>query len=453
MRWNRLLGWLIMGMGGMTLAAHADEITATPAAAAPAHVAGPVTERWTTPQGVRVDFLPSPGIAIVDVTVSLDAGARRDPVGKEGLAALTRALVTSGTAQRDEEAFAEAWADLASELEGGSEEDRVTLSWRTLADAEVRDAAVALVAEMLAQAAFPEAAFTRERARRQAALENALTRPEVLAERAVRQAVYRDHPYGRLATPASIAALTREDVVAFFRRHYTRQGAHIAIVGALSRAEAEQLAEAIAAALPEGEPLPPIPAVPSLNEAQHIAIPHPSEQAHWAIGAAVYRRDDPDYFPLLVANWVLGGGSFSSRLMQEVREARGFAYSVYSSLEPLAQPGPFVIRLQTRGRQSEEARAVVAETLQRFWRDGSSAEEVKLAQSAMADGFGLRIDSNKKLLGFVSMLGYYGLPTDWLATYPDAVRAVTPDKVRAAFARRIDPQRLVWVRVGGDGDK
>ncbi|MFN4021930.1 MAG: M16 family metallopeptidase [Hydrogenophilus thermoluteolus] len=412
-----------------------------------------VSDRFVV-DGVPVDFVMSPGIPLVDVIVSFDAGSRRDPPGKAGLAALTRTLLTAGTTQHDEQALSEAFADLATDLTGGVDPDRATLSWRTLAKPEIRSAAATLVAEVLSDATFPEAVFAREQARMIAGLRDALTRPEVLAERALTAAIYRDHPYGQLTTEASLAQLTRDDVVAFFKRHYTRATAQVTIVGALTHDEAAALARTLVAALPPGEALPALPPVPApATTPQTIVRDHPSEQTHWAIGMAVLSRDDPDYFPLLVGNWILGGGSFSARLMQEVREKRGYAYSVYSALEPLAQPGPFVIRLQTRGRHADAAREVVAATLARFLAEGPTPEELALAKRALADGFGLRIDSNRKLAAFLSVVGYYRLPPDWLERYPEAVRAVTIEQIRDAFRRRIDPNALVWVRVGGAGDQ
>ncbi|WP_459828534.1 M16 family metallopeptidase [Hydrogenophilus islandicus] len=439
----RVAGWLQSALLALFVALSASSV---------GHAA-PVSDRLTI-AGVPVDFIASPGVPIVDVVVSFDAGSRRDPAGKAGLAGLTRSLLTAGTSRRDEQAIAEAFADLAADLGGGVEEDRATLSWRTLAQPEIRTAAARLVAELLSDAAFPDAVFAREQARAIAGLKEALTRPEVLAERALAAAIYPNHPYGQLATVESLASLSRHDVIDFFRRHYTRASATVTIVGALTREEAKALAETVVAALPAGEPLPPLPAVTArLDQAgRTIAIDHPSEQTHWAIGMPLITRDDPDYFPLLVGNWILGGGSFSSRLMHEVRESRGYAYSVYSALEPQAQPGPFVIRLQTRGRHADAAREVVAATLERFLSEGPKPEEVTLAIQALADGFGLRLDSNRKLASFLSVVNFYRLPPDWLARYPEAIRAVTADAVRAAFRRRVNLGALVWVRVGGSGD-
>jgi len=149
---------------------------------------------------------------------------------------------------------------------------------------------------------------------------------------------------------------------------------------------------------------------------------------------------------------VLGGGGFASRLTKEVREKRGFAYSVYSFFSPQQVAGPFQIGLQTRGSQTDEALAVVRDTLAGFIAEGPSAEELQAAKDNLINGFGLRLDSNAKILGYVAMIGFYRLPLDWLDTYPQQVAAVDAEQIRDAFARRIHADRLVTVIAGGDGD-
>ncbi|NMG54205.1 M16 family metallopeptidase, partial [Aromatoleum aromaticum] len=181
-------------------------------------------------------------------------------------------------------------------------------------------------------------------------------------------------------------------------------------------------------------------------------IEHPSAQAHILMGMPGISRDDPDYFPLVVGNYVLGGGGFVSRLTKEVREKRGFAYSVFSSFQPLRVAGPFEIGLQTRGSQAREARQVTQSVLDEFVAAGPSADELQAAKDNFINGFGLRLDSNRKILDYVSMIGFYGLPLDWLDTYPERAAEVTVEAVRDAFSRRIRDEHLVTVVAGGDGD-
>jgi zinc protease len=419
--------------------------------AAPAVEATPRIERWTAPTGARVHFVESHALPIVDIQIDFAAGSAYDPAAKTGLAGLTRALLDAGAGGLDEQAIADRTADIGAQLGGGTEEDRSSLSIRTLSSAHERDAAVELAATLLARPSFPADILERERARAIAGLKEALTKPATLAERRFSETVYAGHPYGRLRTPESLAAITREDLDTFHRGHYGASRASVAIVGDLDRATAERIAVRLTEGLPQTPAATPLPA-PALPAAASLHIDHPSAQAHILVGQPGMAREDPDYFPLLVGNYVLGGGGFVSRLTTEVREKRGYAYSAYSYFAPQQVAGPFQIGLQTRGSQTADALAVVRSTLAAFIADGPTKAELQAAKDNLVNGFGLRLDSNAKILGYVAMIGFYGLPLDWLDSYPRRVAAVTAEQVRDAFARRIRPEHLVTVTVGGNGD-
>jgi zinc protease len=162
------------------------------------------------------------------------------------------------------------------------------------------------------------------------------------------------------------------------------------------------------------------------------------------------RRSDPDYFPLLVGNYSLGGGGFVSRLMKEVREKRGYAYSVYSYFAPRKLEGPFEIGLQTKREQVGDALKVVDEVLTDYIARGPTAKELAAAKKNMVDGLALRMDSNAKLLGYLSAIGFYGLPLTYLDDFPAKVNAVTVEQVKAAFARHVKAENLVTVVVAAD---
>lgn len=413
--------------------------------------AGPKIQHWVADTGARVYFVESRALPMVDIQISFAAGSAYDPADRAGLAALTRSLLEAGTAKLDEQSIAERSADIGAQIGGGTDEDRASLTVRTLSSPAERDAAVALAAELLAAPAFPQPVLERERARSIAALREALTRPASLAERSFTSAIFGDHPYGRLSTEASLSAITREDLLRFHRQHYVAQGASVAIVGDVSRAEAAALAERLTKNLPAGAPAAALPA-PAQPERRSIRIDHPATQAHLLLGLPGMARQDLDYFPLLVGNYVLGGGGFVSRLTREVREKRGYAYSVYSYFSPQRVAGPFQIGLQTRGAQVADALAVVEQTLAEFIAAGPTTEELQAARDNLINGFGLRLDSNRKILDHVAMIGFYQLPLDWLDTYPQQVAAVTAEAVRDAFARRVRPEHLVTVIVGGSGD-
>ena len=418
-------------------------------AVAPLAQAAPVIQHWQTANGARVYFVESRALPIVDVQVDFAAGSAYDPQAKAGLATLTRGVLDLGAGELDENAIAGRLADLGAQLGGGADLDRASVSLRTLADETKREPALAILRSVLQAPRFAPDIIERELARRTAALKDALTRPDTLAVRAFWSALYPEHPYGRHATPESLAALTRADVQAFYATHYRAERATVTLVGDLSRAQAEAIATRLVEALPSGVPAAALP-VPQGYVAGETRIVHPSAQAYVYLGLPAIQRGDPDFFPLMVGNYSLGGGGFVSRLMKEVREKRGYAYSVYSSFSPLAQPGPFQIVLQTKGAQADEALAVAREVLARFVAEGPTAAELKAAKQNLVGGFPLRLDSNRKILDNVAVIGFYGLPLDYLDRYAANVERVSAADVKAAFARHVAPERLFTVVAGGE---
>ena len=418
-------------------------------AVAPLAQAAPVIQHWQTAGGARVYFVESRALPIVDVQVDFAAGSAYDPQAKAGLATLTRGVLDLGAGELDENAIAGRLADLGAQLGGGADLDRASVSLRTLADETKREPALAILRSVLQAPRFAPDIIERELARRTAALKDALTRPDTLAVRAFWSALYPEHPYGRHATPESLAGLTRADVQAFYATHYRAERATVTLVGDLSRAQAEAIATRLVEALPSGVPAAALP-VPQNYVAGETRIAHPSAQAHVYLGLPAIQRGDPDFFPLMVGNYSLGGGGFVSRLMKEVREKRGYAYSVYSSFSPLAQPGPFQIVLPTKGAQADEALAVAREVLARFVAEGPTAAELKAAKQNLVGGFPLRLDSNRKILDNAAVIGFYGLPLDYLDRYAANVERVSAADVKAAFARHVAPERLFTVVAGGE---
>ncbi|MCK6376245.1 MAG: insulinase family protein, partial [Zoogloea sp.] len=242
------------------------------------------------------------------------------------------------------------------------------------------------------------------------------------------------------------------DLADFHRRNYTSARATVSIVGDVSRAEAEAIANRLVEGLPVGE-APAATVNTTVPARQVIRVPHPSAQAHIAVGQPGIRRGDPDFFPLFVGNYILGGGGFVSRLTGEVREKRGYAYSVYSYFAPQRDVGPFQIGLQTKGSQADDALKVVGATLDEFLAKGPTEAELKAAKDNLINGFALRLDSNRKMLDQVAAIGSFGLPLDYLDTWRDKVRAVTAAQIRDAFRSHVSDDKLITVVVGGDGDK
>jgi zinc protease len=205
--------------------------------------------------------------------------------------------------------------------------------------------------------------------------------------------------------------------------------------------------------LPPSDAPAALPGVAMQIPASEQRIAHPASQSHILAGAPGMARNDPDYFPLYVGNHILGGGGFVSRLMNEVREKRGLAYSVYSYFMPLKQPGAFQIGLQTKKEQADEALQLVRNTLAEFIAKGPTKKELLAAKQNIIGGFPLRIDSNRKILDYLSIIGFYDLPLTYLDDFTRRVEQVTVAQIRDAFARHINPQAMATVIVGAPEEK
>ena len=413
-------------------------------------VAGPKIEDWVAPSGARVYFVENHALPMLDVQVDFPAGSARDPAGLSGVASLAHALLDLGVEGLDETQIANRLADVGAQISGGVELDRASVSLRTLSAVDKRDGALDVYRAVLSSPRFPAEVLERERARKIAALKELLTRPDVIASRAFWAALYPGHVYGQAATPESLAAITRDDLERFYRMHYRASSAVVTLVGDLTRAEAERIAQTLTAELPSGKAVSRFDPLPMPRSGEQ-RLSHPAAQAHVLIGLPALKRGDPDFFALQVGNYTLGGGGFVSRLMREVREKRGFAYSVYSYFMPLVQRGPFQIGLQTKKEQADEALSVARDVLASFLVDGPGEEELLAAKQNIAGSFPLRLDSNRKILDHVAVIGFYELPLDYLDTYVANVERVTAEDVRAAFSRHVRLEHLVTVISGAIG--
>lgn len=428
--------------------------------AAAAQAAIPI-EHWTLPNGAKIYLAATNALPIVDVQIDFDAGSRRDPPAQAGLAGVTAGMVEKGIRANgsdpavDENELGEAWADLGADFDASAGSDRMSFSLRTLSEPALLGKAVRLAAREIGEPAFPEDVWKRERERLNAAIREANTKPATIAGRAFSQAVYGTHPYGQDTTEATLAQID----VATMRRRYEQLilpcRAKLSIVGAVTRAQADAIATTLLSRLPAAaEPggcaaLPPVPQVAPLATGKDERLPFDSAQAHVWIGQPGYARSDPDHFALTLGNYVLGGGGFVSRLTEEVREKRGLAYSVYSSFSPGLHAGAFRIGFQTRPDQAAEAVKVAREVAAKFVAEGPTAAELKAAKDNLIGGFPLLLDSNRKLLSNISNIAWNDLPLDYLDTWTARMNAVTAADVKAAFARKLQAERMVTVVVGG----
>ena len=420
--------------------------------------AGLNIQHWILENGARVYFVETHAIPVFDVSVDFDAGARRDPAAKSGIAALTNGMLARGVRAATlpdgttelgmtESEISDALADVAAQRGGGPGTDRSGMSVRTLSSSAERDQSIRVLARLLAHPSIPEEFFRRDKARTISSLKEGLTKSESIADKAFWRLAYNDHPYGNETTVDTVEAITRDDLLQFHQTHYVANRAVIAMIGDVTREQANAIAIELTRRLPQGGALPEIPVVPASKGIEQ-RFPHPASQSHLLLGMPALARGDKDFFALTVGNYILGGGGFVSRIYREVREQRGLAYSSYSYFNPMTQPGPYIAGLQTRKDQTDEALKVVRETIATFLRDGPTEAELKAAKDNLIGGFALRIDNNRKILDNLSMIGYHQLPLDYLDTWTAQVSRVTVSDIRSAFARKLALDRMVTVVVG-----
>jgi zinc protease len=414
-------------------------------------------ENWTQPSGAQVFLVQSPGIPMVDVQIDFDAGSRRDPADKAGLAKFTALMLSKGVRAEgaqtalDDNQLSEAWADLGASFSASAGADRMSLSLRSLTYPDLLGKAVDLAARQIGQPAWPNAIWLRERERLAADIKESNTRPATLAGRAFNKAVYGAHPYGFETTETNLVAISVADMQGVHAALVQPCSAKVSIVGAVTKPQADAMVTKLLGQLPKSEcsPLPAVAEVEPLKEARDQRIAFESAQAQVLIGQPGYKRDDPDFFALLVGNQILGGGGFTSRLTNEVREKRGLTYSIYSGFSPGRHAGSFTLGLQTRPDQAVQAVQVAKEVLAKFVTEGPTETELQAAKNNLIGGFALRIDSNRKLVDFVSNIAWNKLPLTYMDTWTQQIDKISTTQIKAAFQRKLQPERMVTVVLGG----
>jgi len=423
-----------------------------------AHALLPI-EHWQEASGAQVWLVQNHAIPMVDVQIEFDAGSRRDPPAQVGLAAAVALMSSKGVTAdgatnngpMNENMLGEAWADLGASLDISASNDGLAYSMRSLTEPELLERATALAARQINQPSWPQDIWQRERQRWSAALKEADTRVGTIAAKTFAQAVYGSHPYGYHSTAETLGNISVADLQAFHARHIHACHARIAIVGALSREKAHALVATLFSQRAQAAPCPTLTKVAEvtpLAQAVEQHIPFAAQQAHILIGQPGFTRNDPDYFALLVANHILGGGSFTSRLMNEVREQRGLSYSVGSYFSPGLHAGAFTVSLQTRPDQAQQAVQVTRQVIRRFIEEGPTEEELRAAKNNLTGGFALRIDSNRKLLANIANIARHKLPLDYLEHWSARIEALTVADLHSAIRRKLQPERMATVIVG-----
>ncbi len=412
-------------------------------------LAAPDIQKWRSETGANVFFVEAREIPIVDIKVIFDAGSARD--GKQaGLSALTNSLLNEGADGLTADQISQGFDNTGASYGNTVGYDSASVSLRSLTDPAMLQPALDNLARILVKPDFPEEAVIRQKNRTLVALRNKQQSPGALANDAFFAEVFKGHPYAIASsgTEESVSALQRRDIVAFYKKHYVTKNTTIAIVGDLTKEQAQKMVENLLKELPVGEKPKLIATVPVLEKAVTVKIDYPSSQTHILTGQTGLKRGDADYFALYVGNHILGGGGMVSRLFAEIREKRGLSYGVNSYFSPMRENGTFSASLQTRADQAGEALKVLQDNIERFMDMGPTEAELEAAKKNITGGFPLRLASNSKIVSYIAMIGFYSLEENYLDTFNTKVNAVTVDQIQDAFKRRLSADKFVTVMVG-----
>ena len=412
-------------------------------------IASPEIQHWQTSNGAKVYFVPSNEIPMVDVRVVFDAGSARDN-GLPGTAIMTNGMLAEGAASDDAQVLAEKFEAVGASFGNGALKDMAWLNLRSLRDDKFFRPALINLKNILSYPEFPKTAYKRELERLKISVQGSKQSPGAIASLRFYSELYGDHPYAQPSegTEESLKKLKRKHLLAFYKKYYVAKNAVIGIVGQLSKAEAEKIAEDLLSNLPSGSHAAALPEVKSLTEAKTIHIDFPSMQSTVLMGQVGLARGDKDYYALYLANHAFGGSGFGSRLMEEVREKRGLAYSTYSYFSPMHAAGPFLIGLKTRNDQVDQALKIIHSELNKYVTEGPYENELNDSLKNITGGFPLRIDSNKKIAEYLSVIGFYNLPLDYLNTFVDNINLQNTPKVNETLKRRLFPGKMLTVIVG-----
>jgi zinc protease len=410
--------------------------------------ASPLAHREVLPNGIVLLVAERPAVPVVAVRVLMRAGAVYDPADRAGLANLTGAVLTRGTAKRTGPELDSAIEFVGGSVEAGAGRDTLTVSMT----AQKKDMALGLdlASEVVLTPTFPEAEVARKVAEIQAAIKRSEEDPGTVASRALGRLVFTGHPYGRPVegTRESVPRLTRDDVVKFYRGYARPDTTIIAVVGAVTVDEARrEIMARFGSWTRPADPLSPVPAATPSGTAREETIKRELTQTTIMFGRQAILQTDPDYFPLAVASYVLGGGS-ASRLYTRVREESGLAYAVHSWVSPWRHGASFAVSAQTRTAEAPKVVVMIREELARMGREPIAERELALAKQYLIGSFPLRLDTSGKVADFLVAVEDRGLGLDYADRYKARIGKVTAADVQRVAAKYFMPAAFDLVVVG-----
>lgn len=401
----------------------------------------------TSPAGHTFWLVEEPSIPIVSIEIGFKGGSRLDAPEEVGLTNFAFGLMKEGSGDLDATAFANRADDISARIGFASRADQVEVSGLFLV--ETLDEGVDLMALAMTKPRFDAEPIDRVRKRILSAIAQAETEPGTIAQNTWWSRAFPGHAYGRdrNGTAETVNGFGVDDFKRAHQRLMTTANAYVAIVGAIDADRAGVLVDRLMAGLPKGEPIVSHAAEAALPAGIHV-VEQDVPQSVAVLGHAGIKRDDPDFFPAYVMNYVLGGGGFTSRLTTEVREKRGLAYSVYSYLSIYDEAELYLAGVQTANERIGESLDVIRAEWAKMAADGLSEADLEKAKTYLTGSFPLRFDSNSKIANYLLFVQMEDLGIDYINTRNAKIDAVTLDDTNRAAARLLDPDALSIVVVG-----
>ncbi len=403
----------------------------------------PPVERSVLANGLVLLVSEEHSLPLVTIQLLIDAGSRRDPAGKEGLAYLTAEGLLLGTKKHTEVEINEELDSMGASLETSVGRDYTSLNLQVLK--KDLKAGLELLLETVTEPAFLEEKLRREVRETVAAIQSSSEQPEVVAERAFRKKLFLDSPYGHPVegTKESLDRIKQGEVLQFYTTYYRPNISIFTIVGDVTVKEVEDSIVAKLTAWPHGSIAAEHFSTTFARGPETVKVDRNISQANIIIGHEGISRDNPDFYALTVMNYILGGGGFGSRLVDEIRVRRGLAYSVGSFFDAGKYQGSFQIVLQTKNSSAKEATSLALEQMERMQRQPVSDLELQRAKNYLTGSFPLRLDTQRELVNFLNRMEYYGLGLDYPERYLSLINSVSREEVLRVAQDYLHPDKYI----------